>query len=174
MPKIIDNARELILAEARRLALSDSYEGLTMRAVASACGMSVGTVYNYFDSKETLTASFMLEDWERIASAAETDTALCADASQALFRIYSALGEFLEIYRPLFASTGAEKVYSVGVKSYHALIISRLSAMFAPFSVGAPDPAFLASFAAEALVTWTMRGADFADMEPLFKRLFAQ
>ena len=33
----------------------------TVRSVAAGCGVAVGTVYNYFSSKDMLIAAFMLE-----------------------------------------------------------------------------------------------------------------
>ena len=35
----------------------------TASSVANGCGIGVGTVYNYFSSKDMLIASFMAEDW---------------------------------------------------------------------------------------------------------------
>ena len=64
MPKIIENIRQNLLEEARRQVLQEGYSALTVRSVAAACGISVGTVYNYFPSKDMLIASFMLEDWQ--------------------------------------------------------------------------------------------------------------
>ena len=60
MPKIIDNVRERAIAEARRLMLEESYENLTIRRVAAGLGVAVGTLYNYFPSKDFLIAGVML------------------------------------------------------------------------------------------------------------------
>ena len=51
MPKIIENIREKLLEEARRQVMEEGYEAMTIRSVAGACGVGVGTVYNYFSSK---------------------------------------------------------------------------------------------------------------------------
>ena len=63
MPKIIINAREEILKEAKRQLLENGYSATTIRSVAKATGIATGTVYNYFPSKDMLLASFMMEDW---------------------------------------------------------------------------------------------------------------
>ena len=65
MPKIIANLRERILAEARRQIEEQGYGATTIRSIASACGVGTGTVYNYFESKDMLIASFMVDDWMR-------------------------------------------------------------------------------------------------------------
>ena len=64
MPKIIDNLREQIQKEALEQILTNGYAKTTIRSVAAGCNIGVGTLYNYFKSKDELIASFMLEDWE--------------------------------------------------------------------------------------------------------------
>ena len=63
MPKIIENLREILLAASRTLLLEEGYRALTMRQVAGLCHVAVGTVYNYFPSKDMLAAHILLEDW---------------------------------------------------------------------------------------------------------------
>ena len=65
MPKIIENLRDQLLQEARKQIAERGYTGTTIRSVAGACGVGVGTVYNYFSSKEMLIAAFMMEDWQK-------------------------------------------------------------------------------------------------------------
>ena len=48
MPKIIKNLESKLLEEARRQILEFGYGAVTVRSVAAACGVGVGTVYNYF------------------------------------------------------------------------------------------------------------------------------
>ena len=62
MPKIIENLREILLAASRTLLLEEGYRALTMRQVAGLCHVAVGTVYNYFPSKDMLDAHILLED----------------------------------------------------------------------------------------------------------------
>ena len=71
MPKIIENIREKLLEEAKRQVMEQGYSAMTIRSVASACGVGVGTVYNYFSSKDMLVASFMLEDWMKCLAVIE-------------------------------------------------------------------------------------------------------
>ena len=64
MPKIIENLREKLVCEAKRQVEELGYANLTIRSVAAVCGVGVGTVYNYFSSKDSLVAAFLLEDWQ--------------------------------------------------------------------------------------------------------------
>ena len=63
MPKIIENARDEIIAEAKRQLFENGYAKTTIRSVAGAIGIGMGTIYNYFSSKDMLISSFILEDW---------------------------------------------------------------------------------------------------------------
>ena len=63
MPKILSCSRDTMLAIARKQFLTDGYEGFTIRDVAKECGVSVGTIYSYFSSKEALLTQAMVEEW---------------------------------------------------------------------------------------------------------------
>jgi AcrR family transcriptional regulator len=56
MPKIVDHDRQReIFAEAViRLIARDGFEGMTMRSVAAEAGLSYGSLFHYFDSKDDL------------------------------------------------------------------------------------------------------------------------
>ena len=61
MPKIIENLKERLLTEAKVQIDRDGYESVTIRSIAKGCGVGVGTVYNYFPSKEALIANLLLQ-----------------------------------------------------------------------------------------------------------------
>jgi len=56
MPKIVDHdlQRASFAQAAMRLIAREGLEGVTMRAVASEAGLSYGSLFHYFDSKEQL------------------------------------------------------------------------------------------------------------------------
>ncbi|NNJ64917.1 MAG: TetR family transcriptional regulator [Xanthomonadales bacterium] len=56
MPKIVDHDLQRVrFAEAAiRLVARDGFEGLTMRAVAAEAGLSYGSLFHYFESKDEL------------------------------------------------------------------------------------------------------------------------
>jgi AcrR family transcriptional regulator len=56
MPKIVDHdvQRETFAEAAMRLIARHGLEGVTMRAVAAESGLSYGSLFHYFDSKEQL------------------------------------------------------------------------------------------------------------------------
>lgn len=56
MPKIVDHdaQRECFADAAIRLIARDGFEGMTMRAVAAEAGLSYGSLFHYFGSKDEL------------------------------------------------------------------------------------------------------------------------
>lgn len=64
-----EQTRRLIVETAIRLFGEQGYEKTTMRAIATAAGLSVGNAYYYFPSKEALVQEFYLELQRQHASA---------------------------------------------------------------------------------------------------------
>jgi AcrR family transcriptional regulator len=56
VPKIVDHdlQKEKFIGAAMRLIASKGLEGVTMRAVAAEAGLSYGSLFHYFDSKDDL------------------------------------------------------------------------------------------------------------------------
>ena len=169
MPKIIENVREQLLAEARRQIAERGYGSTTIRSVAGECGLAVGTVYNYFRSKEMLVAGFMAEDWQACLSELH---AMPDDATpeRRLFAVYSTLTRFIEQYKNLFADREAEKSFALTSSAWHPRLREQLAAFILPLCHG-EDPVFCASFVAEALVCWRVAGKTFAELSPLLLKL---
>lgn len=62
----IVTSREAILSECRRLVMEQGITAVNMRTVALACGISVGSLYNYFPSKTDLIRSAVEDVWRDI------------------------------------------------------------------------------------------------------------
>ncbi|MZL70057.1 TetR/AcrR family transcriptional regulator [Bittarella massiliensis (ex Durand et al. 2017)] len=56
-------SREAILAVSRESIMKKGWTALNIRSVAAACGISVGSVYNYFGSKSGLVAATVESIW---------------------------------------------------------------------------------------------------------------
>ncbi len=169
MPKRIENVKEQLLAEARRQIACQGYGKTTVRSVAAACGIAVGTVYNYFASKDALIAAFMVDDWRRVL--AELAACDVADKRAFLERVYTALRQFADVHAALFTDAAAEKVYASAGPVRHGMLRDQLADLLAPVCRPAEDPAFAARFLAEAMLTWTMAGVPFATLYSICKNL---
>ena len=170
MPKIIENLRDQLLQEARRQISEQGYTGTTIRSVAGACGVGVGTVYNYFPSKEMLVAAFMMEDWQKQLDAM---AALPKDQPDALLRgVYEALCSYAEGHRDLFSDEGAAKAISLGFAPRHRMLREQLTGFILPVCQG-DNAAFPAAFLAESLISWTMEGTPFDTLYPVIHKLIS-
>ena len=167
MPKIIENLREKLVCEARRQVQEHGYAALTIRSVATACGVGIGTVYNYFASKDALVAAFMLEDWQKAITAIQ-DATLCNTNAQPIFAcIYDQLLDFTALHQHVFADEAAVANFSGAPSPYHNLLRSQLAA---PLRKYCPDD-FTSEFIAEALLTWTIAGRGIEEISPLLNKL---
>lgn len=73
-------SKEEILAASRELIRTRGWQAVNIRAVAAACEVSVGSIYNYYDSKSSLTAATVESVWCEIfhrPSAEPADTLAC-------------------------------------------------------------------------------------------------
>lgn len=64
-------SREAILTQCRRLVMNDGPAAINMRSVAAACGIALGSLYNYFPSKTALLTATVESVWNDIFSASE-------------------------------------------------------------------------------------------------------
>ncbi|MBS7008665.1 TetR/AcrR family transcriptional regulator [Anaerostipes sp.] len=80
-------SREAILAASRKLVMESGLQAVNMRTVASACGVAVGSVYNYFSSKTELLTATVEEVWKEIFHMSEHSSQFAdfADSAAWLF-----------------------------------------------------------------------------------------
>lgn len=168
MPKIIENLPEKLVSEARRQVEKSGYSALTIRSVAKECGVGVGTVYNYYPSKEALVAAFMLEDWKCCI----TDIQSCAENAQGrepvLWAIYENLHQFMQRHAVILRDEAAAVGVTGSFGKYHALLRSQLAEPLRRFC----RDDFTADFIAEAMLTWTVSGKSFEELNSVLKRIF--
>ena len=160
MPKIIENLEARLIAEAKMQLLSSGYSALTIRSVAKCCGVGVGTVYNYFPSKDAILAAIMLESWnvcmEKIQIASEAAT----EPMPVLRCMYDQLLWFSEEHCTLFRDEAAASAFTGSFGHHHSLLRAQLADPVRKFC----DSDFAAEFVAEALLVWTMAGKEFDDI----------
>lgn len=56
-------SKEDILKTSRELIQQEGWSAVNIRSVAAACGVSVGSIYNYFDSKSALVGATVESVW---------------------------------------------------------------------------------------------------------------
>lgn len=175
MPKIIENIREKLLEEAKRQVMDSGYASMTIRSVASACGVGVGTVYNYFSSKDILVASFMLEDWFVCKQTIDTACSESKTPEMALKCIYQGLNDFILKYETLFKDESAGASFAASFsKERHRMLCNQIAQPLLLFcqKQNRVKPEFLAEFVAEAMLTWVCEECSFEDIKSVLLQLF--
>lgn len=123
MPKIIEGAKESILHCTRKHLSETGYTSLSLRLIAKECHLGVGTIYNYFSSKEDLVAQVMLEDWFKCLAEMDRHIDTAIDAETGLIQIQQILKKYCTQYESLFKE--AESSAHV-VSSRHDLLVSQM------------------------------------------------
>lgn len=167
MPKIIENLEARLIAEAKRQISQDGYGSMTIRSVAKACGVGVGTVYNYFSSKDDMTAAFMLEDWQKCVTVIEAVSAYSDSSKNVVRCIYDQLLSYSQLYQAIFRDEAARGAFTGSFSKYHGLLRSQIAQPLRNFCVDD----FSCEFIAEALLTWTMAGKGFDEIYGLIAKL---
>ena len=169
MPKIIENLRPQLLEEARRQIASRGYAGTTIRSVASACHVGVGTVYNYFPSKDVLIATFMAQEWLECLKRVKTYPE--HSSFEVLESLYNVLTEFSARHKSLFCDESAHKVFATVFSQRHKQLRSQLAQFILPMCQNKESGEFLAEFIAESLLSWTVSGQSFENQYAIIKNL---
>ena len=94
------SSREKILKISRDLVKKHGWAGVNIRSLASSCGMSVGSIYNYFGSKTELVRYTIESVWDDIFSYSEKDK-LISNLNDFIIWIYKRI-EYSVINYPNF------------------------------------------------------------------------
>ena len=168
MPKIIENLKDRLIAEAEKQIEESGYGAVTIRSVAKACGVGVGTVYNYFPSKEALIATHLLVDWKECVDTITRTAKTATDPKPVLQCVYQQLVSFADRHQAIFRDEAAAASFAGSFSQYHDRLRSQLASPLRKFC----DSDFTAQFVAESLLTWSMAGKSFDEIYEILKKLF--
>lgn len=168
MPKIIENLEERLIEEAKTQLEQVGYGAMTIRSIAKACGVGVGTVYNYFPSKEALLATYLLADWKKCINTVHEVSAGADSPSPVARCIFDQLLSYADRHRAVFRDDAAEAGFAGSFSRYHAVLRSQLAAPLRKFC----QSDYASEFIAESLLTWTMAGKSFDEIYGMIEKLF--
>lgn len=167
MPKIIVNLESRLIEEARKQIEQEGYGAVTIRSVANACGVGVGTVYNYFSSKDALLATYMLRDWETCLTAIRAVSNYSESALPVLRCIFDHLTAYTRRHSAVFCDEAAAASFAGSAGRYHSMLRGQLAEPIRKHC----SSDFTAEFIAESLLTWTVAGKTFDQIYALLEKL---
>lgn len=102
VPKIIDNPREIILDQARDIVVNEGFGNLTIRRVSKNTGIAVGTIYNYFPTKDDLILQLMEDYWYSYFKEVERVHDSEEDMYKKLQLIFEKLSAFVDTFKEVW------------------------------------------------------------------------
>lgn len=168
MPKIIENLEDRLIREAERQIAQSGYGAVTVRSIAKGCGVGVGTVYNYFPSKEAIIATLLLADWKSRIGTIRAVATYSESPRSVVLCIYDQLKEFARNNAPVFRDEAAVSGFAGSFSKYHSLLREQLADPLKRFC----GSEFTALFIAESLLTWTMAEKPVEEIYAVVEKLF--
>lgn len=168
MPKIIENLEQKLIEEAQKQVVQSGYGAFTIRSVAKACGVGIGTVYNYFQSKDDLLAAFLLDDWQNCICAIVCASEQSASPEPVVRCMFDQLLSYAQRHQSIFRDETAASSFAGSFSRYHGLLRSQLAVPVRKYC----SSDFQAEFLAESLLTWSMSGKSFDEIYEILKKLF--
>ncbi len=105
MSRLIENPRELILNEGKKILYNEGYSSINIRRIAKECSISVGTIYNYFPSKKELIVEMMTNFWEEYFLNIQVILSSEEDFYVKLKKIFDDLAHFIKRFRLIWLNS---------------------------------------------------------------------
>lgn len=131
MPKKIPMPKETIVKVARELLETEGYGALSIRNLATKSGVSIGTIYNYFEDKRMLDVHLMTAFWSDYEEAVDR---ICMDPTLDFYEkmslINTELTKFVTQFKDLFTQVFENRnyTYSSHEKQVKEHMIRRMTA----------------------------------------------
>lgn len=172
MPKIIPNVKETILESAKQLLFKKGFSEFVMREVAESSGVAVGTIYNYFPSKDILVGSIMAKDWMISLKNMENTCKAATSVEEGVRGIYDQILNFIKIYEPIWKEYNG---IPSGFNTRHVMLRSQLSDIFIRLleGLGYRDDVKLSPLITEIILVSAMQDdIDYSILAELTNRIF--
>lgn len=134
MPKKIENLRDTILLDAKKILLSDGYHALTIRTIADNNHIAVGTVYNYFPSKDVLAAYVLLEEWQKTLVHIKKKCESSGCLSDAVKDVYEGVQHFARKYRSVWQGYRFDGKETASLRKRHELLVTQIAECLHPYT----------------------------------------
>lgn len=176
MPKIIENLEDNILKSAHDELFEKGYTNMTMRSVADACGIAVGTVYNYYKSKDMLVAKVMLIDWNLIIDEIKKECLSAKDIHEGFKFMFDGVVDFVEKYDVVWSQYGKDISIRREMPIQFDWLITQLAGILEEILVRCHNEKdqYISTFLAEILLNAaTKKDFKYENIARVLKRMFA-
>ena len=95
MPKNLCNVKEDILLVTRQLLKEVGYSDLSIRKIATQCGVATGTVYNYYNSKNEIIVEILLNEWNLMLKRIDQNAKSVSEVIDKLEIMFNELNYFM-------------------------------------------------------------------------------
>lgn len=102
MSRIIENPKKLILSKAKEILYNEGYQKLSMRNISKACGIALGTIYNYYPTKKELFVEMMTDYWHEYFYRAESVADSDCSFYDKLNKIFNELCTFIKTFKEVW------------------------------------------------------------------------
>lgn len=139
MPKIIMHLKEQIIMQAEKLLVQEGPEKISIRGVAKACGIAVGTIYNYYPTKDALIADLILHRWSRSKDGMYRSLDGASDLMSGLDIIYEGIRQFTKTNQNIWRATAVSKQFSSSYPQHHKKLSEELSSLISYLLIKFPN-----------------------------------
>jgi len=168
MPKLIENLKEKLLAEADKQLQEVGYGATTIQSIAKACGVGVGTVYNYFSSKDEIIIACAGAAWMKRIDKIRTVAQYSETYDSVIRCIYDQILIFGDEYEYIFKDETAAKSVDGAIFRYMWLLSAQLAELLRKFCRSDAE----AQIIAEALLIWIRTGKSYEEVYSNIMKLF--
>lgn len=116
MPKILENTKDDILRESQEMLKKKGYKEFSMRELAKNCEIGIGTVYNYFPSKQAIVNEIFNCSWNDTLYELKDLKNLEATFNEKMELIYQALEKYLKYHIDTFMEIMTDKKSSDNIE----------------------------------------------------------
>ena len=173
MPKIILNLRDRILENARTLLEREGYNGLAMRRVATSCGIALGTVYNYFPSKDMLVGALIAQDWFKVLKQMDLDIRKTRTVHEGLCAVADGLETFQASHAEIWKEYGSTSGSGYSYSERHAVLVDALARRISEVLKAGKceDEQGVCTLLAEAMISLSSHAQHYADHSEILERM---
>lgn len=128
MPKIIEQLYDKIIEVTKEELEVVGYDNLKLRNIANKCDIAVGTIYNYFKSKEYLVAIILSAEWNTSIEELKNAFSNSCILKDVIKLIYLTVEKFYFKYKKVFDTyTRSDESFSDNYKSYHVVLRKQIT-----------------------------------------------